>query len=443
MHFVLQLIIFVTQFKYVFMASLSFNYRSKKEKAFLEARFSYRIEKNGTPISFYTRSKIEVKKEYWKSQHKKRSNDPVIQKMQNNINSQITELRTFVLNEFDKSELASINRDWFLNTVKNFYYSKEIDKQQTQLPNELIKYFDYYINERKGEIKVSSIRKYRVIQNKLKRLENHYNISLKVEDVNENFRRQFKEFCNIENYSQNTRQRELVLIKTVCFNAKYNGIKTSHQLEGLKFKREVVKHPYLSLAELEVIKNKELKSDYLDNARDWLLISCFTAQRVSDFMKFTKENIRIEDDKYYLDFKQQKTNKLTTIPILKQVIEVLEKRNGNFPRPISDQKYNDYIKEVCEACEIDEIIKGKIRICIAPEGVKPQKHHYRDVIREDAKHNFISSHIGRRSFATNHYGKVPTSHLIRITNHATEAQFLNYIQKADKDLAKDAHQYFN
>jgi hypothetical protein len=75
--------------------------------------------------------------------------------------------------------------------------------------------------------------------------------------------------------------------------------------------------------------------------------------------------------------------------------------------------------------------------------VKPKKHHYRDVITTAPKHEFISSHIGRRSFATNHYGKVPTTYLIGITNHSTEAQFLNYIQKAESDLAKDAHQYFN
>lgn len=425
------------------MASLSFSYRSKKTEAFLEARFSYRIEKNENPISFYTRSEIETEKGYWKSQHNKKSNDPIIQNKQNEINSKITDLRTFILDEFKKTELELINRDWFLNSINDFYNSKEKNKQENQLPDELVKYFDYYISDREGEIKESSVRKYKVIQNKLKRFEKHYRTILKIEDVNENFRKQFKEFCNLKKYSQNTRHRELVLIKTVCFNAKYNGLKTSHQLEGLKFKREVVKHTYLNFAELSIIKNKTFDKDYLDNASDWLIISCFTGQRVSDFMKFTKDNLRIEDGKYYLDFKQQKTNKITTIPILKQVLEILEKRNGDFPRSISDQKYNDYIKEVCRLCDIDEVIKGKVRVCTAPEDVKPQRHHYRDVIKEESKYKFITSHIGRRSFATNHYGIVPTTYLIGITNHATETQFLTYIQKAEKDLAKDAHQYFN
>ena len=307
----------------------------------------------------------------------------------------------------------------------------------------LIDYFDYYLEDRKGEIKETSIRKYKVIKNKLIRLQNQFNTVLSIEDINENFKKQFKEFCNLEKYSQNTRQRELVLIKTVCFHARHNGLITSHQLDGIKFKRETVKHPYLSLQELEVIKNKEFEQDYLDNARDWLIISCFTGQRVSDFMNFTMKNLRLQDGKYYLDFKQKKTNKLTTIPVLKQVLEILEKRDNNFPRVISDQKYNDYIKTVCKLCDIDEVIKGKIRVSTAPKDMKPEKHHYRDIITEEPKYKFITSHIGRRSFATNHYGKVPTTYLIGITNHSTETQFLNYIQKSNTDLAKDAHQYFN
>ena len=39
--------------------------------------------------------------------------------------------------------------------------------------------------------------------------------------------------------------------------------------------------------------------DYLDNARDWLIIGCYSAQRVSDLLKFEETKI-IEDD--FLEF---------------------------------------------------------------------------------------------------------------------------------------------
>ena len=31
-----------------------------------------------------------------------------------------------------------------------------------------------------------------------------------------------------------------------------------------------------------------------------------------------------------------------------KILEILEKRNGQFPYSFSDQKYNDYIKNVCD-----------------------------------------------------------------------------------------------
>ena len=54
----------------------------------------------------------------------------------------------------------------------------------------------------------------------------------------------------------------------------------------------------------------------------------------------------------------------------------------------------------------------------------------------------VSSHIGRRSFASNNYGKIPTSFLMYITGHTTEAMFLTYIGKSNKDIAMELTNYF-
>jgi hypothetical protein len=40
------------------------------------------------------------------------------------------------------------------------------------------------------------------------------------------------------------------------------------------------------------------------------------------------------------------------------VTEILNKRNGDFPRKISAQRYNTYIKIVCEKAGINEIVEG-------------------------------------------------------------------------------------
>ena len=131
-----------------------------------------------------------------------------------------------------------------------------------------------------------------------------------------------------------------------------------------------------------------------------------------------------------------------TIPLIKMAREILKKRNGCFPRPISDQRYNDYIKEVCRIAKINDETEGKKRISIAEDGAKPTKNDFRNVLGKFQKWELVTSHIGRRSFATNHYGKIPTTYLINITGHSTEKMFLNYIKKSNKDLAMDAYDYF-
>jgi len=115
----------------------------------------------------------------------------------------------------------------------------------------------------------------------------------------------------------------------------------------------------------------------------------------------------------------------------------LNKRNGNFPETISDQRYNDYIKDVCEIAEINQMVKGSKLIEVTPESGK-----FRKVSKMYKKYELVTSHIGRRSFATNFYGTIPTTYLINVTGHSTEAMFLNYIGKSNKDLALEIANYF-
>ncbi len=59
------------------------------------------------------------------------------------------------------------------------------------------------------------------------------------------------------------------------------------------------------------------------------------------------------------------------------------------------------------------------------------------------KWELVSSHICRRSFATNHYGKLPTPVIMAVTGHSTERMFLTYIGKTAKDNAESLMAYWN
>jgi len=170
----------------------------------------------------------------------------------------------------------------------------------------------------------------------------------------------------------------------------------------------------------------------LTNARDWLLISCETGQRVSDFLRFKKDMIRHENDKPLIEFTQVKTAKIMTVPLSKRVMAILKRRKGQFPRQISDQKYNDYIKAVCKLAGLTYKVKGSLK---DPKTNRKKTGTFQ-------KWELVSSHIGRRSFATNNYGRIPTSLLIGATGHSTEKMFLEYIGKSDSDKALQLAEYF-
>lgn len=416
------------------MASVNFLYRSTKDKAFLNLRLLYRY--NNTDFVFGAKTQYEVEKIYWTKQHNKKSKDVGIENKQTDTNTELNKIKNHVLNAFNSVSPEAINKDW-LQTQIDYYYNPP--KQPQKTPTNLIDYIDFYIEYRKDETTKSTLKKIKVIEQLLKRFEVFRKKQILINEINDAFKNEFVKYCKKEKYAQNTIQRAFVFIKTFCKHARFLGVETHSQLDGLRIERVKVEKIYLTPDDLIKIENIDTDklTDSLDNAKDWLIISCYTGQRISDFMRFTDEQIRIEDGKYLIEFTQKKTGKNMTVPLHKKVLEILEKRNGKFPYSISDQKYNDYIKDVCKLAELNEPTKGsKIT------ETEPKSKIYRKKTGTYKKWELVTSHIGRRSFSSNFYGKIPTTYLIYVTGHSTETMFLNYIGKSNKDLALEMTKYF-
>ena len=64
----------------------------------------------------------------------------------------------------------------------------------------------------------------------------------------------------------------------------------------------------------------------------------------------------------------------------------------------------------------------------------------------EPKHNMVTSHTARRSFATNAFlADVPTLAIMKITGHKTESSFMKYIKMSATDNAMKlkTHKFFN
>ncbi len=401
------------------MATIKFYLQSKNNPAGIYIRL-----RDGVTVDAKAKTKYSIDPTDWsdKKGQPKNLKDAVFKKLNEDLKNKEKELLAHYNNSVGKTVIDS---SW----LKLFIHPAP---KETQVTENLVEYFDYYIKCKENEITESSIKKLKVVKQLLLRFQGETRTEYQIKNVDQNFKMRFETYCLKEKYSPNTIARAINFIKTIAFHARTNGIVTHFQLDNLSTKYVKSDKIYLPLDELEQIDRAELTSDHLENARDWLLISCETGQRISDFMRFTKELIRVESKKHLIEFTQVKTGKVMTVPLSKKVLVILKKRKGNFPRPISDQKYNDYIKEVCKQAGLNEKVKGSRK---NPETNRKETGTFQ-------KWELVSSHIGRRSFATNNYGRVPTSLLIAATGHSTEKMFLEYIGKTDTQKALQLADYF-
>lgn len=415
------------------MATVNFLFRSTKDKAPLNLRLLYRFNNEDYVIG--AKTKFEVSKTYWNKQHKqKRPKDIKVINRQAEVNQELNKIENHILKAFNNADPLAVNKEWLQLQIENYYNPPQ---QGRKVPSNLVDYIDFYIEARQHEIKPASVTKFNVIKHKMERFQLQRKKPILIKEINENFKREFAEYYRSQNYSINTTQRELGLIKTFCKHARSLDVETHPQLDKLRLEKEKVNKIYLSFEELEQIEKTKGLPEHLENAKDWLIISCYTGQRISDFMRFTDEMVRIEEGKHLLEFTQKKTGKIMTVPLHKKALEILNKRKGKFPRAISDQRYNDYIKDVCREAKLNTMTAGSMQV-----ETEPESGIYRKENGTYQKWKLVTSHIGRRSFATNFYGKLPTSYLIYITGHSTEAMFLNYIGKSNKDMALEIANYF-
>jgi integrase len=138
----------------------------------------------------------------------------------------------------------------------------------------------------------------------------------------------------------------------------------------------------------------------------------------------------IKDDT--IRIKAQKTGKIAEIPISPQIEKTLSKRNGKLPKAISDQRFNEYIKELGQLAGLTEKVPGAK---VNPKTKRKEKGVY-------PKYELMTSHICRRSFATNLYGQIPTPVIMSITGHGTEQQFLTYIKKTNAENAEVLRNFY-
>ncbi|MDR6300668.1 site-specific integrase [Mesonia maritima] len=423
------------------MASINFRLKGKNDISIVYIRF-----KQGNQFDLETSTKLKVKTNDWsKAKQKLKINNSDYTK---EINQKLSKLKTFVEEEYFKTlgEGETPDKFWIKNVINKFFKKDIIQTdQQINLDNSFTGFIENFIEEAKNRInrktgkRISdkTIRWYKITKKKIEAYEKSINSKFSIHEIDLKFHKGFISFLeDKQKLNENTIGGHIRRIRLFCGEAERKGLKINIEYKHKDFyiPFKTTENIYLNENEIEQIFKLDLSfSEKYDNARDWLIIGLWTGLRISDLFSLSMNDI--EDGLIFNSNK--KTEIPVIIPIHPQVDKILKKGNG-FPKPISEPKLNQRIKKVCKIAKINKLVKGAKMVKQSQEG----KKIYRKKSGIFPKYELVSTHICRRSFATNHYGKLDTLTLMKITGHKTERQFLDYIKITPKEYALKLKEYW-
>ena len=157
----------------------------------------------------------------------------------------------------------------------------------------------------------------------------------------------------------------------------------------------------------------------LDKVRDVFCFGCFTGQRYSDIANLKRDHLK--GDKWHL--RTIKTDKVLQVQLIDFALAILDKyKDALRPLPvISNQKTNDYLKELGKLVGIDE-----------PTSLTKRRGNEK-LTNTQPKYEFISTHTARRTFITLSLEKgIRAEVIMEISGHTDYATFKKYIKISGK-----------
>jgi integrase len=405
------------------MSKIKFILRTKKENAPIYLRLTL-----GRNKDIFRKTGLTINPDEWSTKTKlpKQTNST-----NKNISTKLQKLSTFIfekLNETNNNDL--INGDWLFHQIEVFFKRIREDKKSELITDAIQKIIDEAHTRDNGKngiglsnCRINGYKRLKVLFQNFEQKE-----KLNIKDLDRMKFDDFRKWLLDKNgYSPSYSLKKLSDLKTVCKDARSNGIETSIELNDIKTKQissydddmDVIT---LTLDEIERIENTKLTKEALINARKWLILACYTGQRGQALTtRLKKENFEKYGSDLIIKIRQKKGNKAVIIPVLPKVKEIYK---DGLPYTISMQKLNKHFKEIGKLAGLNELVMGRI---IEAE-IKGKK---RGVKKLRPKYKYISTHIGRRTFASNHYTKIPTPIIMSVTGHSKESTFLKYINQTD------------
>jgi len=403
------------------MSSINFYLKSatKKNESLIMMTYLFKGQK------FRYCTKLKILPSSWKNQRVKPNITgwAEINGILDDLSNRVKEIEREAI--FNKEELT-------LDMIKRKFLIKS---GVIEVKKNFFSVYDHFIKESRATKAPNTIKAYEGTKRKLLKFSEKKEIEITFKSVNQIFYEAFVNYLiNDLGFLNNSVGKHIKTLKVFLRYAFDHGF-TKEVYNYKKFKVFSEDSDIIYLTETELMSLYELEnlSDKLQRVRDNFCFACFTGLRFSDIEKLTNSNIRPD----YLEIKTEKTKDFIKVPLNYLAKEILSRYTDHFslkplPTGISNQKTNEYLKEIGELAKIKDPITlekytgSKKKLILKP------------------KYNLLSTHTARRTFVTLSLEKgIRAEVVMAMTGHKSYRTFKKYIKITDRVMQAEMNRVWN
>ena len=393
-------------------------------------------------IEFTTGYRIDVAKWDGDKQRVKNGCTNKLKQAASEINAALLGYYTELQEIFKRFEVAEIMPS--PAEVKETFNNRHGQNEKTGLasadtanePSNFYEAFDDFVRVcgRQNDWTHSTFEKFAAVKNHLKNFRSELSFDFFDEEGLTEYVQYLREVREMRN---STIGKQLSFLKWFLRWSFKQGMHSNNAYDTFKPKLKDTQKKIIFLTWEELNKLREFKipptKQALEPVRDVFLFQCFTGLRYSDVFNLRRSDIKGD----HIEVTTVKTSDSLIIELNDHSKAILEKykdvefENDKALPVITNQKMNDYLKELAELAEINEPIrqtyyKGNERI----DEVTP-------------KYALLGTHAGRRTFICNALALgIPPQVVMKWTGHSDYKAMKPYIDIAD-DIKANAMSKFN
>ncbi len=391
-------------------------------------------------IDFTTGYRIDVAKWDADKQRVKNGCTNKLKQSAADINAELLKQYTNIQNIFKEFEvqeiIPTIEQIKAVYQFKNKAEDETVPKEPEKSNLDFMTIFDEFVSEcsTQNNWSQSTLKKFATVKKHITAFDPHTTFDSWTEKY-------FNEYIEYLRKTKDMRNSSIAKqIKFVKWFLRWSNRKSYHSnmvfnVFAPKMKNVPKKIIFLTWDELNRLKDCPIPDTklYLERVRDVFLFCCFTGLRHSDVYNLKRSDIKNN----HIEITTIKTTDSLVIELNKHSKAILEKYK-NIPLEkdkalpvISNQKMNEFLKELGELAEINEPIretyyKGNQRI----DEITP-------------KYALLGTHAGRRTFICNALALgIPAQVIMKWTGHSDYKAMKPYIDVAD-DVKANAMDKFN